>query len=116
MELAPDFAVDIPLIYKYIGEVLGPLVADPSIMPLLELKKALQPLIQFNKAGVIMAEALNTVAQFISVRILFFFLAIHLTLFHNLLTFSCNLFNIFFFPSDQTFTTVLFFCLFRSVF
>ena len=69
MELAPDFAVDIPLIYKYIGEVLGPLIADTSVMPLVELQKALQPLIQFNKAGVVMAEALNTAAQHISVRI-----------------------------------------------
>ena len=31
IEFAPDFAVDIPLIYKYLGEVLGPIVFDGTL-------------------------------------------------------------------------------------
>lgn len=63
IELAPDLAVDIPLFYKYLGEVLGPIVADGTF-PLNTLKGILDPLIQFNKAGLVMAEALNTAVQY----------------------------------------------------
>jgi len=58
IEFAPDFAVDIPHIYKYLGEVLGPIVFDATL-PVSKLNDVLKPLVSMNKAGVVMAEALS---------------------------------------------------------
>ncbi|XP_066928112.1 eukaryotic translation initiation factor 4 gamma 3-like isoform X2 [Clytia hemisphaerica] len=60
IEIAPDMAVDIPRFYAYMGEILGPMIAEPSVLPLQEMKKLLEPLVYNSKAGVILAEALNT--------------------------------------------------------
>jgi len=65
VEFAPDFAVDIPHIYKYLGEVLGPVVFDATL-PLNKVKDTLQPLISMNKAGIVMAEALSIAVQLAS--------------------------------------------------
>jgi translation initiation factor 4G len=62
VDLAPDFAVDIPHIYKYVGEILSPIVYDGTL-PLNKVKDTLEPLIQKNKAGIVMAEALSGAVQ-----------------------------------------------------
>jgi len=59
VDLAPDFAVDIPHIYKYVGEILGPMVYDGTL-PLNKVKDTLESLIQKSKAGIVMAEALSS--------------------------------------------------------
>lgn len=59
VSFAPDFSVDIPYIYKYIGEVLGPMVYD-GLLPLNKVKDTLESLIRNSKAGIIMAEALSS--------------------------------------------------------
>ena len=68
IDFAPDLAVDIPLFYKYLGEILGPMVFE-KIIKLTELKENLSPLMQFNKVGLVVAEALNTAAEHIGVSI-----------------------------------------------
>ena len=55
-------ACDIPLIYKYLGEVIGPVVYDGTL-PLNKVKDSLEPLVQQNKAGHVMAEALSVAVQ-----------------------------------------------------
>jgi len=62
IEFAPDFAVDIPHIYKYLGEVLGPIVFDATL-PLNKVEDTVQPLVSMNKAGIVMAEALSIAVQ-----------------------------------------------------
>lgn len=57
-EFAPDLACDVPLIYKYIGEVLAPIVAAGNL-PFSKVKDALECLIRPNKAGIVMAEILS---------------------------------------------------------
>merc|ERR1712013_590531 len=61
-EVAPDFAVDIPHMYKYLGEVLGALVHDGSV-PLTKIVEVLRPLSAVNKVGVVMAETLCAAVQ-----------------------------------------------------
>jgi len=58
MEIAQDLACDVPLIYKYLGEVIGPMVYDGTL-PLNKVKDTLEPLVSLNKAGLVMAEALS---------------------------------------------------------
>lgn len=62
VEFAPDFAVDVPLIYKYFGEIIGCIVYDGTL-PLNKVKDTLEPLVQHNKAGLVMAEALSVAVQ-----------------------------------------------------
>jgi translation initiation factor 4G len=62
VEMAPDFAVDIPHMYKYLAEVIGPLVHDGAV-PLTKIAETLRPLNAVNKAGVVMAESLCAAAQ-----------------------------------------------------
>lgn len=69
VEIAPDMAVDIPRFYQYLGEILSPMIADPSVLSLTNLKILLEPLVNMGKAGVIMAEALNMAASKTSVII-----------------------------------------------
>ena len=68
MEIAPDFSVDIPHIYKYVGELLGPIVYDGTL-PLNKVKDTLEPLIQKNKAGIVMAETLSVAVQIAGVSV-----------------------------------------------
>ncbi|XP_047138831.2 uncharacterized protein LOC124814829 [Hydra vulgaris] len=59
---APDYAVDIPHFYEYLGEVIGPMVYDGAL-PLNRVKDTLEPLVKPNKAGDVMAEALSVAVQ-----------------------------------------------------
>lgn len=66
IEFAEDIAVDIPHIWTNLGGILGPAV-DGGTLPLCDLKALFEPLIESNKAGLLMAEVLAAVAK-ISVR------------------------------------------------
>jgi len=66
VEIAPDMAVDIPKFYQYLGEVVAPMIVDASILSLADLKKFLEPLVSSNKAGLVVAEAMNTATSKIS--------------------------------------------------
>ena len=46
VEVAPDYAVDIPLIWQYIGEILGAFIGAPSSNMLL-----LKPILQSTPDG-----------------------------------------------------------------
>ncbi|XP_065655366.1 uncharacterized protein LOC136081661 isoform X3 [Hydra vulgaris] len=59
---APNYAVGIPHFYKYLGEVIGPMVYDGAV-PLNRVKDTLEPLVKPNKAGDVMAEALSVAVQ-----------------------------------------------------
>lgn len=58
LEFAEDMEIDIPKIWKYLGELIGPMVKDGSV-PLSFLKSACEPLVQCRKAGVLVAEVLH---------------------------------------------------------
>lgn len=62
VEFAPDFAVDIPHIYKYVGEIIGPIIVN-GILPLGKVRDSLKPLIQIGKAGTVMAVVLSVAVQ-----------------------------------------------------
>ncbi|XP_076087139.1 eukaryotic translation initiation factor 4 gamma 3-like isoform X1 [Mytilus galloprovincialis] len=55
---AEDMEIDIPKIYQYFGELIGPMVQDGSV-PLSFLKEACQPLKESGKAGILVAEILH---------------------------------------------------------
>ncbi|XP_052081892.1 eukaryotic translation initiation factor 4 gamma 1-like isoform X1 [Mytilus californianus] len=55
---AEDMEIDIPKIYQYFGELIGPMVQDGSV-PLSFLKEACQPLKETGKAGILVAEILH---------------------------------------------------------
>jgi len=57
-EFATDIAVDVPFVYKYLGEILAPIVSD-GVLPLNKVKDTLECLIKLNKAGIVMAETLS---------------------------------------------------------
>lgn len=58
LEFADDMEIDIPKIWKYLGELIGPMIQDGCV-PLTFLKDAAVPLIRCNKAGVLVAEVLH---------------------------------------------------------
>ena len=60
-------AVDIPKFYHYLGEVVGPMIVDTTVLSLINLGKFLEPLVSIGKAGLVVAEAINTAASKISV-------------------------------------------------
>lgn len=62
LEYAEDMEVDIPMIWKYMGELIGPMVQDGSV-PLSFLKEVAEPIKQCNKAGMLVAEVLHAAAQ-----------------------------------------------------
>jgi hypothetical protein len=49
-----DMEIDIPKIWQYFGELIGPMVQDGSV-PLSFLKEACQPLKESGKAGILVA-------------------------------------------------------------
>jgi translation initiation factor 4G len=57
-DAAMDIAVDVPHVYKYLGEILAPIVSDGNL-PLNKVKDILECLIKRNKAGLVMAETLS---------------------------------------------------------
>ena len=55
---AEDMEIDIPMIWKYLGELIGLMVQDESV-PLNFLKEACEPLIASDKAKILVAEILH---------------------------------------------------------
>ncbi|XP_041377951.1 eukaryotic translation initiation factor 4 gamma 3-like isoform X2 [Gigantopelta aegis] len=62
LQFAEDMEIDIPKIWKYLGELIGPMVQDGSV-PLSFLQQACKPLIENNKAGILIAEILHDASQ-----------------------------------------------------
>ncbi|CAH1774611.1 unnamed protein product [Owenia fusiformis] len=58
LEFADDMEIDIPKIWNYLAELIGPMIQDSSV-PLLFLKDAFQPLLRCNKAGKLAAAVLH---------------------------------------------------------
>lgn len=54
--------IDIPKLYQYFGELISPMVQDGSV-PLSFLKEACQPLKEFGKAGILVAEILHNASD-----------------------------------------------------
>ncbi|XP_071091109.1 eukaryotic translation initiation factor 4 gamma 3-like isoform X2 [Haliotis cracherodii] len=59
---AEDMEIDIPKIWQYLGELIGPMIQDGSV-PLSFLNKACEPLKASGKAGNLMAEILHDASQ-----------------------------------------------------
>ena len=62
LEFAEDIAVDIPHLWTNLGVILGPCVESEQL-PLSVLKTLVEPLIECNKAGLLMAETLAAAAK-----------------------------------------------------
>ena len=62
LQFAEDMEIDVPKIWKYLGELVGPMVQDGSV-PLSFLKQACTPLIENKKAGILVAEILHDASQ-----------------------------------------------------
>ncbi|XP_072039724.1 eukaryotic translation initiation factor 4 gamma 1-like [Amphiura filiformis] len=59
LEFAEDMAIDIPLIWEFLGELMGSMIQDKR-QPIDYLGKALEPVKPSGKAGVLLAEILRT--------------------------------------------------------
>lgn len=79
MECAEDYEIDVPKIWDYLGELIGPLVLDNSVLSLTFLSTSLQPLIDSGngKAALLIAHTLKVACQhkvsYISTRFLGYF-------------------------------------------
>ncbi|XP_065935828.1 eukaryotic translation initiation factor 4 gamma 3 isoform X4 [Magallana gigas] len=62
IQYAEDMEIDIPKIWQYFGELIGPMVQDGSV-PLNFLRKAAEPLKENNKAGLLVAEVLHAASH-----------------------------------------------------
>ncbi|XP_056018647.1 eukaryotic translation initiation factor 4 gamma 3-like isoform X6 [Ostrea edulis] len=62
LQFAEDMEIDIPKIWQYFGELIGPMVQDGSV-PLNFLRKAAEPLKANNKAGLLVAEILHAASH-----------------------------------------------------
>lgn len=62
MEFAEDMAIDIPKIWQYLGELVGP-VFDDRAVELNKLQKSLDMIQSSGKSGVFVAEVLKDVAS-----------------------------------------------------
>ncbi|XP_062567019.1 eukaryotic translation initiation factor 4 gamma 1-like isoform X2 [Saccostrea cucullata] len=62
LQFAEDMEIDIPKIWQYFGELIGPMVQDGSV-PLNFLRKAAEPLKENNKAGLLVAEVLHAASH-----------------------------------------------------
>lgn len=62
LESAEDMEIDIPMIWEYLGELIGLMVQDESV-PLNFLKKACEPLRASNKAKILVAEILHNASH-----------------------------------------------------
>ena len=58
MEYAEDMAIDVPMIWQYLAELISPMVQDDSV-PLTFLKLACEPILTSGKAGKLVAEVLH---------------------------------------------------------
>jgi translation initiation factor 4G len=62
LEMAEDMVVDIPHVWQYFGEMIGPMVEEGGGLPLASLRSACQPLLECSggdKAGVVMSVVLH---------------------------------------------------------
>ncbi|XP_055935893.1 eukaryotic translation initiation factor 4 gamma 3-like isoform X2 [Argiope bruennichi] len=62
LEIIDDYALDIPLIWDYIGEILEPMVEDVE-SPFKLLKEVLEPCIPSEKAGMLVSSILHCAAK-----------------------------------------------------
>ncbi|XP_078338114.1 eukaryotic translation initiation factor 4 gamma 1-like isoform X6 [Crassostrea virginica] len=62
IQYAEDMEIDIPKIWQYFGELIGPMVQDGSV-PLNFLRKAAEPLKENDKAGLLVSEVLNAASH-----------------------------------------------------
>lgn len=62
LEFADDMAIDIPMIWTYLGELLGVMVNDKCV-PLGFLKEACKPLKRTDKAKILVAEILHNASH-----------------------------------------------------
>ena len=62
LQFAEDMEIDIPKIWQYFGELIGPMIQDGSV-PLSFLRQAAQPLKENNKAGNLVAEVLHAASH-----------------------------------------------------
>ncbi|KAG8175493.1 hypothetical protein JTE90_025507 [Oedothorax gibbosus] len=62
LEIIDDYALDIPLIWDYMGEILEPMIEDAEF-PLTFLKEVLQPCIPSEKAGLLVSAILHCSAK-----------------------------------------------------
>lgn len=58
LQFAEDMEIDIPKIWQYFGELIGPMIQDGSV-PLSFLRQACEPLKASNKAGKLVSEVLH---------------------------------------------------------
>ena len=70
LEFAEDMAIDIPLIWQYLGEIIGSMIQDKSLS-LDFLEKALGQVKASNKAHVLLAVVLTTAEKNIVSRKLY---------------------------------------------
>ncbi|XP_076358075.1 eukaryotic translation initiation factor 4 gamma 3-like isoform X2 [Tachypleus tridentatus] len=61
LENADDYAIDIPRIWEYLGELIGPMIQDGSI-PLSLLKEAVEPCVASGTAGKLLTAVLHAAA------------------------------------------------------
>lgn len=62
MQSAEDMAINIPNIWEYLGELVGPLMEDGKV-PLHHLRDLCQPLMASNCAGTVAAKVLHEIAH-----------------------------------------------------
>ena len=62
LEFADDMAIDIPQIWKYLGELIGPMIED-GLWPLPNLQTCCRPLLPIKKSGVLVAHALQDASK-----------------------------------------------------
>ncbi|XP_050413328.1 eukaryotic translation initiation factor 4 gamma 3 isoform X3 [Patella vulgata] len=62
LQIAEDMEIDIPKIWQYLGELIGPMIQDGSV-PLNFLKQACEPLQASGKSGVVVAAVLHDASQ-----------------------------------------------------
>ncbi|XP_076315206.1 eukaryotic translation initiation factor 4 gamma 1-like isoform X2 [Tachypleus tridentatus] len=61
LENADDFAIDIPRIWEYLGDLVGPMVQDGSL-PLSFLREAVEPCVASGTAGKLLSAVLHAAA------------------------------------------------------
>ena len=62
IQYAEEMEIDIPKIWQYFGELMGPMVQGGSV-PVNFLRKAAEPLKKNNKAGLLVAEVLHAASH-----------------------------------------------------
>lgn len=66
LDLAEDYEIDIPKIWEYLGDIIGPMVLDNSVLPLQFLRQAVKGLIESSgkiKTAPLLAQSLKVACQ-----------------------------------------------------